>query len=90
MSTRDVEVSAVTIESKPGLLTTEFWVMVVVVIVFFLDACGAWGIVRDAYDAIIIAVTVGTYILSRGIAKHGVPFATITRPTRRALWWYKA
>jgi hypothetical protein len=90
MSTRDVEVPSITLESKPGLLTTEFWVMFITVLIFFLDACGAWGIVSDAYDAIIIAVSVGTYILSRGLAKRDIPFATVNRANRRVMWWYKA
>ena len=57
-------------ESKPFFLTSEFWAAVAAVTAIVIAAA-----VADNFDAprawTLVAVVVGAYILSRGLAKSG-------------------
>jgi hypothetical protein len=53
---------------KPGVLTTEFWLAVVVILGTTLDALA--GSLPDRYAGIASAVASGLYALSRGLAKR--------------------
>lgn len=60
-------------ESKPGYLSTEFWL---VIIANVLTQAGALE-VPDRYRWVVALVTVVGYALSRGLAKLGEPSVTL-------------
>jgi hypothetical protein len=60
----------VTNESKPGYLTTEFWL---VVASNFLVNVGAIDVGNSKYRGLLLILSVAGYALSRGLAKQGVP-----------------
>lgn len=68
--------ATITKESKPGYLTTEFWLVVVANV---LSQAGALEI-SDKYKSIVLFVTLVGYTISRGLAKQGVPDTTTTTP----------
>jgi len=55
---------------KPGYKTSEFWVTVIVAVATFLNQSGVLGSVVLPIETIAtIGGIVGSYILSRGLAK---------------------
>lgn len=63
-----------TLETKPGYLTTEFWITIVSNIGGVLDLTGAWQFVPHRWAVIGLAVINAAYAMSRGRAKQGVPY----------------
>lgn len=60
-------------ETKPGVLTTEFWLQLVAQVFLTLNSTGAWTYVHPQWASLIAQGGVlGAYTLSRGWAKSGV------------------
>lgn len=57
-------------ESKPGIRTTEFWL---VILVNVLPELGAIDVGDARVKGLLHLVTVAGYALARGLAKQGVP-----------------
>src|SRR3954451_18782140 len=63
----------VAVETRPGWKTTEFWVMVLALVVSTVqEAVGLFNI-TDNRVLFFQSIIVGAYALSRGLAKAGVP-----------------
>jgi hypothetical protein len=60
-------------ESKPGYLTTEFWVLLFINI---MPEVGAIDVGNTKLKGALHVLTVVAYMLSRGIAKAGQPVET--------------
>lgn len=56
---------------KPGVKTSEFWVMILAEIALLLAIIA--GALPDKYGATLMTVAVCAYKLSRGLAKIGPP-----------------
>lgn len=54
-------------ETKAGYKTTEFWMTIATVL------CSLLAGLPEKYGAIVTLGAVGSYTLSRGIAKKGIP-----------------
>jgi hypothetical protein len=66
-------VTAVAVETRPGWKTTEFWVMVLALVVSTVqEAVGLFNI-TDNRVLLFQSIIVGAYTLSRGLAKAAVP-----------------
>lgn len=65
-------------ESKAGYKTTEFWLAVAGLVA--VNANGLIMTLPDRYQAIATAVIGGLYVISRGVAKSGVPDIAATPP----------
>lgn len=61
-------------ETKPGYLTTEFWITVFSNFGGLLDLVGAWNFVPDKWIVIGLAIINAAYAVARGQAKQGVPY----------------
>jgi hypothetical protein len=59
-------------ETKPGQHTTEFWVMIYVQVMQFLNLVGIWDFVPNKYSTWIMGGVTFGYAVARGIAKSGV------------------
>lgn len=66
-------------ETKPGYLTTEFWAMILINV---LPELGAIDVGGAKVKAILHAVTVTGYAISRGFAKFGVKPDTTSNTAR--------
>ena len=62
------------LETKPGYLTTEFWTTVVTTVLGIIQLSTGAVDVNNKYVAIGMAIIVGLYNGSRGIAKAGLPY----------------
>lgn len=60
-------------ESKAGYKTTEFWVGIILSLLVVLDGIP----LPDKYEGVVAAALGAAYILSRGIAKKGVPVVEV-------------
>jgi hypothetical protein len=56
-------------ESKSGYKTTEFWITIATALAVTLEAVP----VPAKYEGIVVAVVGALYVISRGLAKQGVP-----------------
>lgn len=65
-------------ETKPGYLTTEFWLTIVVNVLVQANTIP----VPEKWQGVAALLSVIGYAISRGLAKHGVPrvVATIPQP----------
>lgn len=61
-------------ESKAGWKTTEFWVAAVVSLLTILDTIP----LPEKFEAGVVGLITVAYVLSRGLAKKGVPAASVT------------
>lgn len=61
-------------ETKPGYLTTEFWVTVLSNFAGVLDLLGAWNFVPHRWIVLGLAIINAAYLVSRGQAKQGVAY----------------
>jgi hypothetical protein len=68
-------------ETKPALKTTEFWIHAGLQIFFLLNTLNVWNYVPNKYSAIVQAVMVAGYSISRGQAKAGVAYNPNPTPT---------
>lgn len=59
-------------ETKPGYLTTEFWVSIFTGGYMVLNTTGLINQIPDTWAAIAVAVIGGAYSVSRGQAKQGI------------------
>lgn len=59
-------------ETKPGYLTTEFWVTILGSLYMFLNTTGILNEVPEKYSTFALAILGAAYALSRGHAKNGV------------------
>lgn len=64
----------ITTETKPGILTTEFFVTLFTNVISLLNLTGAWNYVPNKYTVILMAIVNAAYAVARGQAKQGVPF----------------
>lgn len=62
-------------ESKPGYLTTEFWITIFANLGGILDLTNAWKFIPHQWAVIGIAIINAAYAVSRGIAKQGIPYS---------------
>jgi hypothetical protein len=70
-------------ETKPGYMTTEFWVQIFGQAVGLLQLTGAWQYAPDSsnkYVMIAMAILGGLYAVGRGQAKQGVQYTGRSRP----------
>jgi len=74
-------------ETKPGVKTTEFWVMVVTNIMAVLNMTSIWDYVPNKYSVLLIGVVNGLYALSRGQAKSGVPALPVAGTMEQSVSW---
>lgn len=56
-------------ETKPGYLTTEFWVTILTLVLNNISALP----VPDKYQGLINVLLPVAYVIARGLAKQGVP-----------------
>jgi hypothetical protein len=59
-------------ETKPGYLTTEFWVSIFTGGYMFLNTTGVLDQIPNRYSGLLLAIIGGAYTVSRGQAKNGV------------------
>lgn len=59
-------------ETKPGYLTTEFWVSIITGLYMFLNTTGVLDQIPDKYAGLLLAIIGAAYTVSRGQAKNGV------------------
>lgn len=59
-------------ETKPGYLTTEFWVSIITGLYMFLNTTGVLDQIPDKYAGLLLAIIGAAYSVSRGVAKSGV------------------
>lgn len=59
-------------ETKPGIYTTEFWVMVITFVVNLLNEFGVWDFISNWHSGILMTIAVAAYQVSRGQAKSHV------------------
>jgi hypothetical protein len=73
-------------ETKRGVKTSEFWVHLVLQVIFLLPTLDIWKFIPDRYAFIANAVLGSAYMLSRGQAKSGVPDTTVVNPDNMNAW----
>lgn len=56
-------------ESKSGYKTTEFWVSIAVALLTVLDGIP----LPEKFEGVVVGAIGAVYVISRGIAKQGVP-----------------
>lgn len=61
-------------ETKPGILTSEFWISIISGLYLALNATGILEQVPNRWSAVGMAVITALYSVSRGIAKQGVSY----------------
>ncbi len=61
-------------ETKPGYLTSEFWVSIITGIYLALNATGIMEQIPNRWGAIGLAFVTALYSVSRGQAKQGVAY----------------
>jgi hypothetical protein len=61
-----------TMETKPGIYTTEFWVTMLTNGVGLVNLFGLWDYVPNKWSVLLMAVVNAAYQVSRGQAKSGV------------------
>ncbi len=59
-------------ETKPGYLTTEFWVSIFTGFYMVLNTTGVLSQIPDKFAGIATAIIAAAYAVSRGQAKQGV------------------
>jgi hypothetical protein len=60
-------------ETRPGILTTEFWTTVLTGLYFVLNATGALDNIPNTVSGVGLAIISALYALSRGWAKSTSP-----------------
>lgn len=60
-------------ETKPGIYTTEFWTMVLTIVINLVNLFGWWDFTSNWHSGLILTVVTAAYQLSRGLAKSHVP-----------------
>ncbi len=61
-------------ETKPGYLTTEFWVSIFSGLYMVLNTTGVLNQIPPKFGAIAVAVISAAYAVARGQAKQGVAY----------------
>lgn len=61
-------------ETKPGYLTTEFWLTILSGLYMVLNTTGVLNQVNPKWSGIATAVIGAAYSISRGLAKQGVSY----------------
>ncbi len=69
-------------ETKWAPLTTEFWAMLVLIVVILIAAAIS-DTLNDRRAWLLVTIIGAAYIVSRGIAKAGTDHSTFTRAGRR-------
>ena len=59
-------------ETKPGYLTTEFWVSTITGLYMVLNTTGVLSQIPAQWSGTALAIISGLYAVSRGQAKQGV------------------
>lgn len=59
-------------ETKPGYLTTEFWVSIITGLYMFLNTTGVLDQIPNKYSGLLMSIIAAAYAVSRGQAKSGV------------------
>lgn len=74
-------VTTIVTEAKAGYKTTEFWVAIVVSLLTLLNGIP----LPEKFEGVVVALTGVAYVLSRGLAKSGVPNEVVAVPTDESL-----
>lgn len=61
-------------ESKPGYLTTEFWVTIFTNVISLANLAGIWDYMPNKWSTVVLAIVNAAYAVARGQAKQGVPY----------------
>lgn len=70
-------------ETKPGVLTTEFWITVFTNLGGLLDLTNLWHFVPHNWVVLALAIVNGLYAVSRGQAKQGVAYDPVAARNAR-------
>lgn len=65
-----------TTETKISFKTSEFWIHLALQIFFLLNTAQIWSYMPTKYSGLIQAIMAAGYMMSRGVAKNGVPATT--------------
>ena len=69
-------------ETKPGYLTTEFWVSILTGLYMVLNTTGVVNQIPAKFSGIALAIISAFYALARGQAKQGVAYTPDPRTGR--------
>ena len=69
-------------ETKPGYLTTEFWVSILSGIYMVLNTTGLISQIPNKWAAVALAVITAAYTVARGVAKQGIAYDPTVRDRR--------
>ena len=69
-------INAIVKETKTGYKTTEFWVAIAVSLLTVVDGIP----MPEKYEAIVVGAITAVYIISRGVAKQGIPDIEAPKP----------
>lgn len=61
-------------ETKPGYLTTEFWVTLFGLGLNFVNVADIWNWASNWHSGILATIIIAGYTVARGQAKQGVPY----------------
>jgi hypothetical protein len=73
------------LETKPFYLTSEFWAMLLGLVVNALNMLGAWNFASNWHSGILATILIAFYNISRGQAKSGVAFDPVAHNNYKAL-----
>ena len=63
---------------KPGILTTEFWMHLILQIILLLNTMDVWSYMPQKYTVIVQGILGAAYAGSRGLAKISPPGSAAT------------
>lgn len=69
-------------ETKPAIKTTEFWLTIVIQVIFLLNTIQVWTYMPTKWSALVQAIVLAAYTLSRGWAKSGVAYTVPAKNAR--------
>lgn len=61
-------------ETKPGYLTTEFWLTIFTALFPVLNLLDVWNWASNWHAGILLTILGAAYSVARGQAKQGVPY----------------
>lgn len=73
-----------TLETKPGTKTTEFWLTIAAQIIFSLNTLEIWTYMPTKWSGLIQAAVLAAYTVSRGWAKSGVAYTSPPKVHKKA------
>lgn len=55
----------------PGYKTSEFWITILTYVISILNFSGAWNIMSNWHNGILLVVATSAYKIARGLVKSG-------------------